>query len=282
MLRARINQQQPDLVPASHRAIIDNMIATGNIYGSEVEPLGGSSPSPDFAYFTGCVGTFMERESVSQTIELFSLLGLRAAVIDDLCCGGPCQVGGFDIPQIAIDRVCERMHDLGLNHIVTSCPRCAITFKNASAYHDEFRVQHITEFLADLPWQVLTDQRVTFHDPCELSRHQGIIRQPRAVLGQVAPGFIEMPHNGARTACCGAGGGLRGVKTRLSIEIARERLVEAIDSGAEVLLTECYSCLHNFFNARRSADTIEVYNLSEYLCRLLKAQQGELPKEDHD
>ena len=37
---------------------------------------------------------------------------------------------------------------------------------------------------------------------------------------------------------CGAGGGVRGTFTRLSIDIAKDRLKEAIDKKADILLTE--------------------------------------------
>jgi Fe-S oxidoreductase len=64
------------------------------------------------------------------------------------------------------------------------------------------------------------------------------------------------------------------VQTRLSIQIARSRLEEAMGVGAEVLVTECYSCLHNFYNARRSRDNIETYTLSEFLSVLMKDGAG--------
>lgn len=269
MLRRKTAQQAPEEVPNSHTAMLRNLVETGNIYGTDLEPIGVSDSHPEFAYFAGCVGVFMEHDSVTQTTKLLKHLGHQVAIIDDLCCGGPCEVGGFDIPQIAINRVVERMESLGVHEIITSCPRCNITFNNTPEYREKFTSRHITEFLSEIDWGQLTDKEITYHDPCELSRHQSITQQPRMILKSIAPNFKEMSHNCDLTACCGAGGGLRGVKTRLSINIARKRLEEAIDQGAEVLVTECYSCLHNFYNARKSADSIEIYNLSEYLYRLI-------------
>ncbi|MBM3303041.1 MAG: (Fe-S)-binding protein [Deltaproteobacteria bacterium] len=269
MLRRKVAEQAPGLIPKSHNAMMSNVIEKGNIYGAELESIGDSDSNPDLAYFAGCVGVFMEHESVSQTAALLKLLGNRVAIIDDLCCGGPCEVGGFEIPEIATERVIERVKSLGVAKILTSCPRCSITFRNTPVYREHFQAEHITEFLSGLGWPELSDRKITYHDPCELSRIQSITQEPRTVLGKIAPNLIEMPHNRDLTACCGAGGGLRGVQARLSIGIARKRLEEAIDLGAQVLLTECYSCLHNFVNARRSTDHIEVFNLSQYLYQLL-------------
>jgi Fe-S oxidoreductase len=57
--------------------------------------------------------------------------------------------------------------------------------------------------------------------------------------------------------------------------MARARLEAALATGAGVLLTECPTCLHNFRNARRSRDAVEVYNLSEYLALRLGLAPGE-------
>jgi Fe-S oxidoreductase len=72
--------------------------------------------------------------------------------------------------------------------------------------------------------------------------------------------------------CCGAGGGFRGAYPKESVKIARNRLSQIIeDTGAEILLTECPSCLHNFRNARLRRQNIEIYNITEFLARLYEA-----------
>jgi Fe-S oxidoreductase len=69
--------------------------------------------------------------------------------------------------------------------------------------------------------------------------------------------------------CCGAGGGFRGAFAKESVKIARNRLSQITDdTGADILLTECPSCLHNLRNARRQKQKIEIYNLTEFLAKL--------------
>ena len=48
--------------------------------------------------------------------------------------------------------------------------------------------------------------KVTFHDPCYLSRHNKITDAPRKTLKDAGVTTIEMPRNGAKSFCCGAGG----------------------------------------------------------------------------
>lgn len=270
MIRAKIPQQEPQVVPKAHAALAGSLASSGTIYGEALEPFGHRRPDPEYVYFTGCVGAHLERDSVENTLELLDRLGVSYTTIDEVCCGGPAHVAGVPMPNELAETNLERILATGTNKVITSCPRCYTTFAKQPVYQGKLQAEHVTTFLKRFDWGALTDQKVTYHDPCELGRHLGEYESARQVLHQVAPGYVEMPDTREKTVCCGAGGGLRGVKTRLSINIGRTRLEEAIDTGAEVIITECASCLHNFANARRSADTIEIYNLSEYLNRLLK------------
>ena len=74
--------------------------------------------------------------------------------------------------------------------------------------------------------------------------------------------------------CCGAGGGFRGVSPKDSVAISKNRLAQIVEeTGAEILLTECPSCLHNFRNARRRLK-IEIYNITEFIAHLYQEQNS--------
>jgi Fe-S oxidoreductase len=51
--------------------------------------------------------------------------------------------------------------------------------------------------------------------------------------------------------------------------MARIRLSEAEEVGAEVLLTECNSCVHNLSNAKLRAQNLEIYTTPQFLNQLL-------------
>jgi Fe-S oxidoreductase len=265
MIRSKIPRQVIELVPAAHRGLAENLEKTGNIYGASLDYPKHHDENPEFVYFTGCVGSYIEKESAERTISTLIKLGVKFTTIEEVCCGGPTVVGGMPMVEALIDQNLEKILATGTNKVITECPRCYITFTKNPRYAEKLDVMHTLQFLAKFPWQCATQDVVVYHDPCEMGRVFGEYEAPRQILSQVAPNTKEMARTRQSTVCCGAGGGVRGVSPRLSLEMAHNRIKEALDSGANVLVTECSSCLHNFRNAVRSKDAIEVYNLSEYL-----------------
>jgi len=85
------------------------------------------------------------------------------------------------------------------------------------------------------------------------------------VLAITGVKVVEMPRSGSSSVCCGAGGGLRSVDARLSREISRRRVEEAVQTGAEMLLTECPSCVHNLRTGRRRDQPLAVKDVSAML-----------------
>jgi len=81
-----------------------------------------------------------------------------------------------------------------------------------------------------------------------------------------------MPHNRADALCCGAGGGVRGAYAKNSIAMARRRLKEVEEIGAEVLLTDCNSCVHNLVNAKLRKQKFEIRTTSEFINTLMDKQ----------
>jgi Fe-S oxidoreductase len=79
-----------------------------------------------------------------------------------------------------------------------------------------------------------------------------------------------MPNNRANALCCGAGGGVRGAFPRNSIAMARRRLEEAEEIGAEIVLSECNSCVHNLANAKLRKQKFKVYNTTQYINELME------------
>jgi len=83
--------------------------------------------------------------------------------------------------------------------------------------------------------------RITFHDPCYLSRHNDIESEARGVLSAVGE-LVEMPRNRKQSFCCGAGGGnYWGGEGGERINEVRSR--EALATGAEKIATSCPFCL---------------------------------------
>lgn len=247
----------------------------GNIYAEEDSPdfARPLNQPADYVYFVGCVGNYREEDASEIVLGLLDRLELNYTLIDEVCCGGVLQDLGLQaVPALAQANL-ERILATGAHTVITGCPYCARSFLERSEYQPlrdrGVKVLVLSQLLAQLELPVSTSQRVTYHDPCDLGRHCGIYQEPRAVIGKIAPNFVELAHNRDQALCCGAGGGMRGAYPKNSLAMARRRLEEVEQAGAEILLTDCNSCVHNLRNAKLRKQKIQIYTLAEYIGRLL-------------
>jgi heterodisulfide reductase subunit D len=89
------------------------------------------------------------------------------------------------------------------------------------------------------------------------------------VIAAVAgSGLIEMERNCRDTWCCGAGGSVRLGKRAYAVDTARERLDEAVQTGADLLITACPQCIENFSDAKQEyAVPLELIDIAELVAR---------------
>ncbi len=275
-IRGEILQQDKEGASRAHRAMQQNLETAGNIYGQPLNPVGPEyrKSRAEWVLFGGCVFAYTEPESLVATMALLGRLEVDFTTIEEKCCGGPSGVIGVPLVKALSEHNLAQIEAAHTRKVITACPRCYFTFSHDPAYAG-LEVVYTTQLLAQIAPHLKTERKITYHDPCELGRLRGEYDSARRLLSGMTDEFIEMPHCGALSDCCGAGGGLRGAFTRLSLQIARRRLLDAQTTGADILLTECPSCLHNFRNARRRQDTMEVYNISEYLGLLARLQRGD-------
>lgn len=229
-----------------------------------------------YVYFIGCVGSYREDEATLETLELLDRLKVDFTLIDEVCCSGVLEDVGYEIiPNLARKNM-DLIFDTGAKTVITGCPYCFRTFNNKPQYAElkekGVGVIHITQFLQDFDFPVSTALRVTYHDPCDLGRHCGIYEEPRNTIRKIAPNFVEMPDNRENALCCGAGGGVRGAYAKNSIAMARRRLEQAESVGAEIVLTECNSCVHNLANAKLRKQKFKIYNTTQFINQLMEEQ----------
>lgn len=246
-----------------------------NIYGeSEPEDFERErNRSAQYVYFIGCVGSYREDEPTMATLDLLDHFDVDYTLIDEVCCSGVLDDVGYQINKDLAQKNIDLVLATGAKTVITGCPFCSRTFNNKTQYDrlkkEKVKVIHISQFLKDFDPGVKTDKLVTYHDPCDLGRHCGIYEEPREIIRKIAPNFVEMRHNRANALCCGAGGGVRGAYPKTSIAMARRRLEEVGEIGAEVLLTECNSCVHNLDNAKLRAQKFEICTTSQFINQLL-------------
>lgn len=113
------------------------------------------------------------------------------------------------------------------------------------------------------------EEKVTYHDPCYLGRHNGVYEEPRKALESI-PGseLVEMERNRESGLCCGGGGGRFWTETVADERFSNLRVEEAVGANANALVTGCPFCVLNFedsFKALNREGSIDVFDVSEIL-----------------
>jgi Fe-S oxidoreductase len=247
-----------------------------NIYAEEEpEDFGRErNKKAEYVYFVGCVGLYREDEATEAALDLLDRLDVDYTLIDEVCCSGVLEDVGFQINEAHARKNMDRILATGAKRVITGCPYCSRTFNSKPQYAElgekGIEVLHLSQVIKDFDLGVKTDKRITYHDPCDLGRHCGIYEEPRETIRKIAPDFVELPHHHADALCCGAGGGVRGAYAKNSIAMARRRLQEVEEVGADVVLTECNSCVHNLANAKLRKQKFKVYTTTQFINELME------------
>jgi heterodisulfide reductase subunit D len=241
----------------------------------------------DLVYFVGCVSAmFPMSYGIPQS---FATVLDRASVRfttlggDEWCCGFPLLMAGqLKQAQALIRHNVEQMRALGIPRVVATCPSCYHMWHHS--YPEiigeplGFEVVHAVEALRGLVADgqlELTEPRrtgvVTYHDPCDLGRKGGIYDAPRNVLRSV-PGytFVEMQQSGEHALCCGGGGDLETFDPDLVEEVAAQRIAQAVEIDATVLVSACPQCVRTLSKAARANKVrVRVMDITQFVSMAL-------------
>ncbi len=257
--------------PASVAPIVtvsDNLRAEGNPFNMErakradwAESLGVKDyvEGMEILYFPGCYLSYDPRlkKVAAATVKIINKAGVDFGILGakENCCGESIRKTGNEelFKHLARQNI-KTFIEHGVKKILVSSPHCYHTFKNEyPEFSVHFEVIHISEYLSELfatgRLKPVRDygQKITYHDPCYLGRHNKIFDAPRDVLKRI-PGseFVEMQDHHENSLCCGGGGGRIWMETPKAERFSDIRLKQAVDVGAQVMVTACPYCITNF------------------------------------
>ena len=143
----------------------------------------------------------------------------------------------------------DTLNALGVTRIVTCDPHAFNTLKNEyPAFGGNYQVVHHTQLIAELLAQGRLSvgrafERVIYHEPCYLARHNGEYEAPRAILARLttdAP--LEFALKRDKAMCCGAGGGRMWMEEKIGRRINVTRVEQALTLRPSVIATACPYC----------------------------------------
>lgn len=233
----------------------------------------------DILYFPGCYLSYDPRmqKAAKATAAILNRAGVRFGILgtQENCCGESIRKTGDEelFKRLAKENI-KTFIDAGVKRILVSSPHCYHAFKNDYAeFKVNFDVIHIAQYLLELMDQgklKLTravEAAVAYHDPCYLGRHNGIYEEPREVLRKV-PGLEvrELADARADSLCCGGGGGRIWMETPKQERFSDLRIAQALEAGAQALVTACPYCITNFEDSRKNLDdggALEIRDITE-------------------
>ncbi|MDX2485984.1 MAG: (Fe-S)-binding protein [Gammaproteobacteria bacterium] len=165
------------------------------------------------------------------------------------------QIGVSDIAAELVQRIVDAAEKLKVKTVIS--PECGHAYMairwegpNLVGKPFSFKVRHILEVLDEfrqdgrLKITGKEKQRLTYHDPCQISRRGGVIEQPRNLINMFSDNFVEMPDTGKMNWCCGAGGGVssneRADELRLKVFQRKKDQLDEINPDA--IISACSNC----------------------------------------
>jgi Fe-S oxidoreductase len=260
---------------------------------------GQLDPEVEYLFWVGCAGALEDRakKTTRAIATLLHQAGVNFAVLGpaETCTGDPARrIGNEFVYSMLAAQNIETLNDAGLaagaaagagKTIVASCPHCFNTIANEyPQLGGNYEVVHHTQLLAKLVEQgkitpvTAVEEKITYHDPCFLGRHNKVFTPPREIMEQV-PGVQtqEMHRCKNRGFCCGAGGARMWMEERTGKRINTERIDEALGTDPDTISTGCPYCLVMLGDAvaakkasGEAKDTLEVVDVAQVLARSIQ------------
>jgi Fe-S oxidoreductase len=274
--------------------------------GTDVESL----EEVDYLFWVGCAGAYEDRakKTTRAVAELLNLAGVKYAVLGDgeACTGDAARRAGNEfLFQMLAQQNVETFNEVGATKIIVQCAHCFNTIKNEYAQlGGHYEVLHHTQLLnrlvrekrltpvarpgeGDASGAASTGQKVTYHDPCYLGRHNQVYAPPRELLATL-PGveYAEMERSKEKSFCCGAGGARMWMEETLGTRINTNRTEEALATGADRIAVGCPFCkvmlsdgVGEKVQQGTASEDVEVVDIAQMLLAAVR-RGGDAPQAD--
>lgn len=253
-----------------------NILKKGNPGGEEkkeiLDKVDINQKKVDYLFFVGCRAQYNRRENeiIRKTFDILKKGGISFGIMpDETCCGIILSdLGDADgFKRVARQNI-KKFRKLKIKGIITSCAHCYSSYFNnyPEVQEFDFKIFHTTEIIKNLieedklKIKNKIKERVTYHDPCRLSRHSEFTKIPRDLINKIGENFTEMKRRGERSYCCGGSLSVQEFYPDFQKYTSEVRWKEIKETQSDILLTLCPFCRDSFKdkNEIKTLDLVEL------------------------
>lgn len=229
-------------------------------------------------------------DATKTVIELLNESEITPVVLNEKCCGHDALWGRGDLDtfRTLAEYNVNLYRKAGVKTVIFTCAEGYHTWKYdyPKIIDDfEFEILYFAEYLLregileNVRFPSESEVKVTFHDACRLGRLGGKLYDiPRKLL-RILPGvkLVEMEHIKEDASCCGVSS-FMGCNEYTRI-LRKERLEEALKTGADYLVVPCPKCLTHFTcylnephldeTHKKLKEQLQIIDLATFLGKLL-------------
>jgi Fe-S oxidoreductase len=303
LIRARIFDHRPDLVPKGFQVVRDVLTEHKLAFEPWEDPEEKTEsrdmrlerlglpfiedkilPKADVLFYPGCQAEERAQEVREAAKVILNHFGVSYTLLDEMsCCGLPSRLmGDHETDQILTKQLETKIKKLGIKTVVTTCAGCTSSLSDIS-HHENWGVPaiHILEFLVEeIGLRKIgasmkrnsspSDVHVTLHDPCHLIRHttRQITDYAFDILRQI-PG-VKVTESEAYDSCCGGGGLVAYHSNDVANSVVKENLTAIQKTHADRVVTPCPLCTAQIeSNLFKIGSSIEVDDLTVFIAQRL-------------
>jgi len=162
--------------------------------------------------------------------------------------------GAFEGDSDRMNRIAARIvreaDELGVEEVAIVECGTAYRVMRHMIKHANFKVVAFVELIARYLREgriklnnQLIQEKITYHDPCQIGRNGGIFEEPREIIHSLSSHFVELQPNREENWCCGGGGGLIAMgEQEFRMKSSRIKAEQIKASGASIITTACENC----------------------------------------
>ena len=254
--------------PAELRRVFDAYEVQGNPWGLPADTRGDwaraagvkvlESPQDakelDWLFYVGSAESFdaRGRKIAAAFARILQAAGVKFAILGarEGSTGECVRRAGNEVlfQQLAASLVAT-LAEFGIRRIVTCDPHAFNSLRNDyPGMGGHYEVLHHTQLIARLldEGRIAVRaglERVIYHEPCYLARHNGEYEAPRAILRRLSRDTpLEFPLAREKAMCCGAGGARMWIDERIGTRINVKRVEQALPQAPAAIATACPYC----------------------------------------